>query len=398
MVRFEIVRPGPRSTLFGSILVLAFLVNFGRVAFAPLADYFIGAGVSPALAGLAATAVWLGSAIPRLPVGYLLTIFRRYQVLTGVSISLALSAMITAFSPGIWLTVVGAFAIGLAAGGYFVSANPLISELYPKNVGLALGLRGMSTQIASVIAPSAIAASIYLGSWRLAFIGMSVLAILITLTLPISAKKANIPDFGRDDKTLLGAIKAQQTLILSALAFVGIAGFIWQGVFNFYITYLGVEKSIGSDIATVLLTAMFAAGIPAWVLSGKLADRFSFIFLMLTTLAGFAVCVLLLTFVEGIVMIALVSFALSFLVYSLFPISDAYLLATLPDEHRASAYAGFSAVMMIMHAPGSFIVGILVGTGVPFNAIFHLLGVISIGLVLVLAFLASREKIPRGVN
>nr|WOY07721.1 hypothetical protein QSJ49_13060 [Halobacterium salinarum] len=74
-----------RLPLFGSLCALVFLVNFGRVVFAPLVvplqEFFVG--TSNAAVGLVATLAWLGSALPRLPAGYLLTRVARHRVVLG---------------------------------------------------------------------------------------------------------------------------------------------------------------------------------------------------------------------------------------------------------------------------------------------------------------------------
>ncbi|MEF8893398.1 hypothetical protein [Halodesulfurarchaeum sp.] len=99
-----------RLQVFSSLLVLVFLVNFGRVVFAPLLDQFIRVfDTGQATVGLIATLAWLGSAVPRLPTGYLLTRFTRQRVIFGTGLLLAGAAMFTALAQTIWHIGVGAF-------------------------------------------------------------------------------------------------------------------------------------------------------------------------------------------------------------------------------------------------------------------------------------------------
>ncbi len=78
-----------RRTVFGSLLGLVFLVNLARVVFAPLLEPIRAAtGASDATLGLLATLVWAGSALPRLPTGYLLTRLRRPTVVFGSGVVL----------------------------------------------------------------------------------------------------------------------------------------------------------------------------------------------------------------------------------------------------------------------------------------------------------------------
>lgn len=363
---------------------MSFLVNYGRVAFAPLVDYFIQTGTAPAVAGLAATAVWFGSAVPRLPTGWLLTYVRRHQVLIGVGLWLTGAAVATALAPDIWVIILGAFAIGLGTGAFFIAANPLVSELYPADVGIALGLRGFFSQLAAVSAPFLVAVALWAGSWRIGFIAMAVFALLITASLVRAVRKADTGDMGAADRDLLGGIRAEWRLIATGVACVGLAGFVWQGVFNFYITYLGAEKALSTGTASLLLTVMFAAGLPSFIVGGRLADRFSPLWVMLAIVAGFCVGLATLTAVDGLLGLVLVSIGLGTIIHGLFPVADAYMLASLPDHRRASAYAGYSATMMLMHAPGSVVVGVLAQTGFGYGAIFLgfsvLLAILTVGL------------------
>mgnify|MGYP000020599961 FL=1 len=388
-------KPRGRAGVFVSICVFSFLVNFGRIAFAPLVDYFIESGVDPSMAGLAATAVWVGSALLRLPTGYLLTIVRRHRVLLGMGLFLSAAAAFTAFSPGIAFTVAGAFFVGLASGVFFIAANPLVSELYPERVGLAVGLRGMSSQVAAVVAPALVALAIGFGTWRIAFGALAGLALVGTGVFALAVRRAELPEAGVDDRDLLGAIRAQWRLIVAGILFVGITGFVWQGVFNFYVTAVGA-KGIGSGTANTLLTVVFAAGVPSFLVAGRLADRFSYLPLLLAILVSFAACLLAFTLVSSVIAVAVVSVAMGLVIHGLFPVADAYILETLPDENRASAYSGFSAVMMLIQAPGSVAVGALAEGGLSYTGVFRGYAVAVALVAIAMTFLARAGRLPAG--
>jgi len=387
--------PG-RLGVFASICAFSFLVNFGRVAFAPLVDFFIRSGISPATAGLAATAVWVGTALPRLPTGYLLTFVRRHRVILGMGLSLSVAAALTAFSPGIRFTIGGALLVGLATGVFFIAANPLVSELYPERVGLAVGVRGMFSQIAAVAAPFFVSVAIGLGTWRIAFGALAALALGATAAFGVAANRAALPDAGSEDRDLLGAIRAEWRLIAVGIVFVGFIGFVWQGVFNFYVTYLGAAKGLSSGTASTLLTIMFAAGVPSFLLAGRFADRFSYIPLLLAILVGLVASLLALTAVEGVVALAVVSAAMGLIVHGLFPVGDAYILETLPDERRASAYSGYSATMMLIQAPGSVAVGALAQAGLSYAGVFRGYAVFVAAVAAGMAVLDRTGRLPAG--
>jgi len=376
---------------------MALLVNLGRVVFAPLieplaADF----AVAPAELGAVATLAWLGSAVSRVPTGYALTRVSRHAVVLGSGVGLTAAALFTAFVPSVPVLMVGAFGIGLASGAYFVAGNPLVSELFPEGVGRALGVHGTAAGLAAVAAPLAVGAVLEVGDWRLAFLGMAVLGAFVTVYTLFAARGAELPEAGAADRDLLSAVRAQWPLVLTGVVVVGAVGFVWNGLFNFYVSYLVAEKSIVPGTARTLLTLVFAAGLPAFLLTGRLADRVANVPLLLAVIGGFAATVYALTLATGLLAVVAVSLLLGYAVHSLFPVVDTYLLASLPDRHRASAYTAYSASMMVLQAQGSLAVGSLVGSGLAYDTVF---AAFAGGLVVVLAGLVGLHvtgRIPAG--
>ncbi|MFC7200560.1 MFS transporter [Halospeciosus flavus] len=365
-----------RIRVFGSLCGLVFLVNFGRVTFAPLigADVFTTAfDASAATAGFIATAAWLGSAAPRLPAGYLLTRFPRERVVLGTGLFLALAAFLMAQANSVNTVLVGAFLVGIASGVYFIAANPLVSELFPDRVGRVLGIHGTASQLAAVVAPLLVVAVLAQASWRLVFYGLGTAAIVSALAFFHTSKRAEMPQAGAADRHLLRAARNQWPIVLTGVVIMGLTGFVWQGVFNFYVKYLTATKGVDGATAQTLLTVVFAAGVPAFWYAGKLADRLPTLRLLLTILGAFAVCLFSLTLSSGFLPIVAVSVATGFVIHSLFPTMDTFLLGSLPDEDRGSAYAVYSGSMMVMQANGSAAVGWFVDAGFAYNTIFQTL-------------------------
>jgi len=350
---------------------MALLVNLGRVVFAPLieplaADF----AATPAELGAVATLAWLGSALSRVPTGYALTRVSRHTVVVGAGTGLTGAALFTGFAPSVPVLMIGATLVGLASGSYFVAGNPLVSELFPEGVGRAIGVHGTAAGLAAVAAPLAVGGVLLLGDWRLAFLGIAVLGALVTLYTLYAARGADLPEAGAADRHLLRAVRAQWPIVLTGVCVVGTVGFVWNGLFNFYVSYLVAEKGIGPGTARTLLTVVFAAGLPAFLLTGRLADRVPNVPLLLAVIGGFVASVYGLTLAAGLVAVAAVSVILGYVVHSMFPVVDTYLLASLPDRHRASAYTAYSASMMVVQAQGSLAVGSLVGSGLAYDTVF----------------------------
>jgi len=387
-----------RRTVFGSLLGLVLLVNLARVVFAPLLTPLGRAfGTGAGTLGLVATAAWLGSALPRVPTGYLLTRVARERVVLGSGVVLTAAAVWTASAGTVRAAVVGSFCMGLASGAYFVAANPLVSELFPDRVGTALGVHGSAAQLGAVGAAPFVAVAVDAGSWRTALWLIAVAAAVTTAVTGVAVRRTDLPAAGREDRALPVAVRRNWRVVATGVLLVGTAGLVWNGLFNFYVPSL-TAAGVAEDRATLSLTVMFAAGLPAFPLAGRLADRVPVLRLGLLVVTGFAAGVVALTAVRGFLGHLVVGSAVGFAFYAVLPVADAYLLESLPDRHRASAYAVYSGTMTLVQALGAALVGTLREAGMSYDAIFGGLATALLATVAVLAALYRREWMPVGAT
>ena len=386
-----------RRELFGSLCAMVFLVNLARVVFAPLIQPVAAdLGVSAASLGVVASAAWLGSAAPRMPTGYLLTHVARHRVIAATGGLLVVASAFTAVAGSRLHLAVGAFLMGTASGTYFIAANPLVSELFPRRIGGAIGIHGMASQVAAVGAPLAVSGVLVVSEWRTTFLCIAAVAAAATAFLVVAARRADLPEAGTEDRSLRVAGRAQWPIILTGIAFLGTAGFLWNGLFNLYGDYLEVAKGIDPATGRALLSLMFAAGVPAFFVTGRLADRVPNVPLLLSIVGATVVAVLALTVVEGVVAVAAVSLVLGYVVHGLFPAADAYLLSSLPDHHRASAYSLYSGTMMFVQALGSGAVGLAVDGGASYTLVFRVLAGSVAVILVVLVGLYADGRLPAG--
>ncbi|MDS0475887.1 MFS transporter [Natrinema sp. 1APR25-10V2] len=382
-----------RDRLFASLCGFVFLINLARIVFAPLLDVFIAEfAITEATAGLIATLVWVGSASLRLPTGWLLTRVPRHRIVVGSGVVLALSSAIAATATTVRHLMAGAFLMGIASGIYFVSANPLLSELYPARVGRVMGIHGASSQIAAVVAAPFVALTLVV-DWRLSLWAIAVGAAVITAATWVAAKRTEMPGVGQADRDFVAGALSEWRVIATALAIVGAAVFVWQGVFNFYELYMRA-KGLSDQTAGALLTLVFAAGVPAFFVGGDLADRLPKVPYLLGIVGAFAASLLALTAVEGLLAIAVVTAVLGFVVHALFPATDTYLLDTLPDSTRGSAYAVFSSVWMTTQALGSSVLGLFLERGYTYDAVFAGAALCLGVTIVVLAALERAGRLP----
>ena len=361
--------PPVRRRLFGSLCGLVFAVNFGRTVFAPLVPTLQTAfDVGPGLVGGVVSLVWLGTAAPRIPVGYLVTRASRKWIVVGTGLLLAAGAALTASATSVLALQAGALTVGVASGAYFTAAVPVVGELFPESVGRAVGVHGTASQVAAVTAPTVGIAAVALADWRLAFWALAAGALLVTLAIVSVVRGRAMPTTASADLDFLGALQYWR-VILTAGVMVAAAGFVWQGLFNFYVPYL-TAKGLSRETAGLLQTTVFAAGVPAFWLSGRLADRLPHVPYLLAILGGFTLSVFALTRVRSLVGVFAVTVVLGYVIHSVFPALDTYLLDTLPSDTRSSAYAMYSGTALFIEAGGSGAVGSLTAAGFDFETVF----------------------------
>ncbi|WP_281193547.1 MFS transporter [Halorubrum sp. F4] len=384
-----------RNRLFGSLCAMVFLANFARVVFAPLVGEFIDEfTIREGTAGLVVTLAWLGSASPRIPTGWVLTRTSRVSVVLVSGVTLTVGALGVALAPGVPALMVAAFVVGSASGVYFVAANPFVSELFPQRVGRVMGIHGMASQLSAVIAAPVVTVTLWY-DWRYAFYGLALAAALTTVLIVVLARRTDLPEAGRGDTDFFGGARSEWKIILSGVVLVGATAFVWQGLFNFYELYM-IDKGLPPATARNLLTVIFAAGVPAFLVSGEIADRLPNVPYLLGIVTVFLGSVVLAVLASGTVAIVLASVLVGFSVHMLFPASDTYLLGSLPDESRASAYAVYSAGMMTTQAAGSWVVGEAIEAGASYDAVFLVSAAGVAVLVVVYAVLNAFGRVPGG--
>ena len=384
-----------RWEVFGSLLAMGFLVNFVRVVFAPLLQpVAMEFHVATASLGVVTTAAWLGSAAPRLPTGVLLTRIDRHLVIAATGALLVVTAIFTALSASVLHLTVGAFLLGLSSGMYFIAANPLVSELFPDRILGAVAIHGLARQVAAVVAPLVVALLLFVADWRTTFFVVALAAAATTALLVYSAKWTDLPAAGQSDRSLVAAGRSQWRIILTGIVFIGAVGFLWNGLFNLYGGYLTATKDIAPSTGRLLLSVLFAAGIPAFLLARRIGERFPNVLLIIGLIATFAVSVIALTFTGTVIGVVAVSIVIGFTFFLFAALLDAYLLSTLPDHHRGSAYAIYSAVMMVIQAMGSGVIGSAVTAGTAYDALFRSIAVVVVGIAITMFVLHRMDRLP----
>jgi predicted MFS family arabinose efflux permease len=344
-------------------------LNLARVVYAPLLDVFIAEfPIGEATAGLIVTLTWVGSASLRLPTGWLLTKVPRHPIVVGAGAVLSLSAGTAATATTVPRLMGGAFLMGVGSGVYFVAAHPFVSELYPERIGQMMGIHGASSQLAAVAATPFVTLAV-LVDWRVSLWVISAFAALTTIFVWRSGRRTDLPQAGTADRRFVAGAVSEWRLVVTALAISGLSMFVWQGLFNFYELYMQ-SKALSGQEAGALLTLVFVAGVPAFYVGGNLAELLPHVPYILGIVGVLGVLIYLSTVFDDLLVLVLLTVGIGFFAHAMYPAVDTYLLDTLPDSSRASAYAVFSSTAMITQALGSAVVGQLIEGGYSYDQVF----------------------------
>jgi len=372
---------------------MVFVVNFGRVVFAPLVEPLQAAfDVGPATVGAIVSLVWFGTALPRLPLSYVLTRVSRRRVVVASGVMLTAAAALTASSPDILTFRIGVLAVGVASGTYFVSAVPLIGELYPDRVGKRIGIHGTAAQLAAVAAPTVVVSVVAVTTWRAVFWLLAAAGLLTTLVFAVGLRGTERAPEAPPARNFRGVL-GNWRVVLTGMLFISAAGFVWQGLFNFYVSVM-LGRGLDPGTANALLTITFAAGIPAFWASGALVDRLPTIPYILGLVGAFTAGVFGVTLFSGAVALGVVSVVLGYTIHGLFPALDTYVLSALPADTRAGTFAAFSGLSIALEASGSGVVGALVEAGYPFTTVFRGFAAGLVVVLVVAAGLYRRDRLP----
>ena len=155
-----------------------------------------------------------------------------------------------------------------------------------------------------------------------------------------------------------------------------------------------LARGLDAGTANALLTVAFAAGVPAFWVSGTLVDRLPTVPYILGLVGLFTAGVFGVTVLSGVLALGAVSVVLGYTIHGLFPALDTYVLSALPADTRAGTFAAFSGLSIAVEASGSGAVGALVETGYRFSTVFRGFAV-GLAAILALAVVLYRaDRLP----
>ncbi|WP_338729965.1 MFS transporter [Haladaptatus sp. DJG-WS-42] len=337
--------------------------------------------LSNAAAGLAYSALWVGYAVSQFPAGLLVDRLGE-RTLLGASMGLTALAIVgLAAAPLFGILVAASAILGLAMGLYGPPRGTLLSAVYDKSDGTAIGVTLSAGSIGGAVLPFLAGVLVVTVGWR-ATLGLTVPLFLLTgLYVWRVVPHARSAAVGGDGRSVAGDMDGiisgvlTRPVIITVIA-VTLLILSFQGFAAFFPTYLTEAKGLDQGTAAGLYGLIFLAAAVAQPLAGGIADAYNDRIVLVASAAIAAVPLFILPFVSGLIPLAILAVVMGVRLGG-YPVTNAYIIRLLPDEVQGAAWGLVRTVFFLMSASGPALVGILSDTS-GFETTFLVLGVVTV--------------------
>ncbi|MFC6730959.1 MULTISPECIES: MFS transporter [unclassified Haladaptatus] len=343
-----------------------------------------------AAAGLAYSALWSGYAIMQFPAGLLVDRFGERTLLVASLGLTALAVAGLALSPLFAAFVLGSLLLGLGMGLYGPARGTILSAVYDKSDGTAIGVTFAAGSIGGALIPFLAGVLVVSIGWRTT-LGLLVplfalIALFVWRVVP-RARSAAVGNDGRSvakdmDGIVEGVLKRP---VLIAVVAITLLLSSFQGFAAFFPTYLTEVKGLNQGTAAGLYGLIFLAGAVAQPLAGGLADTYSDRAVLAVAAAIGALPLFVVPFVSGVVPFAILS-AVVGVRLGTYPVTNAYIIRLLPDEVQGASWGLVRTVFFLVGAAGPALVGLLSDFS-GFETTFLVLGGVTVVSAIVYALL-----------
>jgi MFS family permease len=349
--RAERLLTGPDGRLSLALAFGWFSLLLGRSALPPLIPSVIdGLSISATEAGLALTVMMAMHSLLQYPGGRVSDELTRATVLVVSLVAASVGFTVTMTAPTYPVFLVGVAAVGTGSGLFFSPARASLSDVYTVRLGQALGIQTTAGLAGSALAGGLATVALAYATWRETFlvpVGLVLVVALLIHLLRRSPYRLERVELGMRET---GARLFRRPRIRRLLAAAALRGFVNQAFIGFLPLFLMTSKSFSTPLANASYGALFAVGAVVSPAVGRVGDRFSrswvLVSLLTTAMVGIGALV-----VADTVPLVLVGVALTAVgTWGFAPVMQ----ATLMDSFDAESVGGdFGAMKMAYTGLGS---------------------------------------------
>lgn len=236
---------------------------YANLSIAPIAPLIrADLGISITGIGLITSAIFLGAAVASTPAGHLTDRIGAVRLLALAMVAVAVTELVAAVSPWVWLFVVGMFGVGLAYGCITPPTNVIVRGAADgANQGLVMSAKQIGVTLGGLIAGLTLPELADRFGWRLSLLAPVVGALIIAALVVVS----------RDNLKRQVGPRAERAEVMEKLRIrygwrLGVGGFgflmagVQQGFMAYTTLFLTDAHGYGLAIAGVSFAVMMVGG------------------------------------------------------------------------------------------------------------------------------------------
>ncbi|RDI70216.1 MFS transporter [Halopelagius longus] len=256
--------------------------------------------------------------------------------------------------------VAAAAVVGLGKGLFAIPSRALLSDLFVRRRGRALGVYAAGTDVGGLLSSGLAVLALGYATWRTPFFPVAAVLAAVTVLYVLWSREgyrvgdASL-DVGGTARRLVTSPQQRGTLLAFSLFYFMVGGFI-----NFLPTYLAVSKGFSQGLASATFAIVFAVGLAVKPVAGGLGDRFSRRGIAVVGI-GFAALSLGALVAAGSKPVVWVAVGLTAVGYKTgFPLADAIIMDDAPDGGMGADLGAARALFLGANALGPAYVGVVV--------------------------------------
>lgn len=283
--------------------------------------------------------------------------------------------------------------LGIGAGTYHPAGLSLVSRLYPKDMGKAMGFNGLLGNLGEASSPIlAAAVGVYIG-WKYPYLLWSV-PILVLLFIGLSIKDSKIKDYVKEEgEDKYSYIKETRKLVtkdfLLYILILLFRGLFYTGTVLLLTTFAKDVLSIKILIGGLITTILIVSGMPGQLLGGKISDKLGYKKPLIVFTAISSISIALIANTSSAIIFVIFSIVMGFSYFAAQPAQN-MLTASMGSTKIRGLLYGFSSLCIFGFGSFAVSVGGYIADVLNWRAAFYILAIFA--LIDVFLIYLKREK------
>lgn len=290
-------------------------------------------GLSHYAAGLVVGAFGLSYALLQIPFGHLAERVGRKRIISIGLLACSVGMALAGLSGGFWQLLIAHLLAGAGGATYHPAGISLVSDLFWRKRGEAMGYHQTGGAIGSFASPLLTGALMASHGWRFAFIAQSAYGVLMALVLQLALAEPAGGRHGADHKGDAGFREFGPAIAFMAAATIYLLGY--RGLTAFAPAFFVERRGLGAAGSAAMFSALQVAGIFGGPLCGRLSDAIGRRALLSALIAAQAALLCAITGSWGWALLATL-LLYGFAIFGILAIQDAFITELVPMAMRGA--------------------------------------------------------------